>query len=87
MAHLLRFLRTSDVRTREITDRDVYLRRREFLTGAAAIAGAALIPGCSRDNGSATAAEPAEPDTLTPKEKATAYNNFYEFGTDKTDPA
>ena len=26
------------------------------------------------------------PDTVTPREKATSYNNFYEFGTDKTRP-
>jgi len=89
MAHLVRILRPSDARTREITELDLYLRRREFLTGAAAIAGAALIPGCSRDDGLAIAAssEPTAPDALTPKDKATEYNNFYEFGTDKTDPA
>jgi len=89
MAHLVRILRPSDARTREITELDLYLRRREFLTGAAAIAGAALIPGCSRDEGLAIAAssEPTAPDALTPKDKATEYNNFYEFGTDKTDPA
>ncbi len=27
------------------------------------------------------------PDTQTPFAKATSYNNFYEFGTDKSDPA
>ena len=89
MAHLLRILRPGDAATRDITGPDVYLRRREFLTGAAVIAGAAWIPGCSRDEGLALAAstEPAEPDAVTPKDKATGYNNFYEFGTDKTDPA
>ncbi len=89
MAHLLRILRASEARTNEISDLSLYLRRRDFLTGAVAIAGAALIPGCSREEGLAVAgsSEPAEPDTITPKDKATAYNNFYEFGTDKTDPA
>ncbi|MBS1104929.1 MAG: sulfoxide reductase catalytic subunit YedY [Deltaproteobacteria bacterium] len=89
MAHLLRILRPSDARTRDITDLGLHLRRREFLTGAAAIAGAALIPACSRDEGLAVAAssESGAPDAVTPKDKATEYNNFYEFGTDKTDPA
>ena len=86
MAPLLRFLQPNEPRSREITDLRVYLRRREFLAGAAAIAGAALIPGCSRDESGAADAE-ALPDTVTPKDKATGYNNFYEFGTDKTDPA
>ena len=83
MAPLLRFLQPSEPRSSEITDLGLYLRRREFL------AGAALIPGCSRDEGAANAAgaDAAPSDTVTPKEKATAYNNFYEFGTDKTDPA
>ena len=89
MAPLLRFLQPSEPRSSEITDVGLYLRRREFLAAAAGIAGAALIPGCSRDEGAANAAgaEAAPSDTVTPKEKATAYNNFYEFGTDKTDPA
>ena len=86
MAPVLRFPRSSDACERDVTDSHLYLRRREFLAGAVAIAGATLIPGCSRDEGAATAAT-AEPDTVTPKEKAIAYNNFYEFGTDKTDPA
>ncbi len=89
MAPLLRFPSPSDAQGRDVTDPSLYLRRRDFLAGAVTIAGAALIPGCSRDDGLATAAssEAAEPDTVTPKDKATAYNNFYEFGTDKTDPA
>jgi sulfoxide reductase catalytic subunit YedY len=79
----------------EITDPELYLRRREFLRGAAlASAGLALGPS------SAGAAEgprgPELPDVKpgpfgtdeerTPYEDATSYNNFYEFGTDKADP-
>ncbi len=76
----------------EVTDRRLYLNRREFIAGAAALA---LFP---------TAAEAADtpagqslPATLNPayslKDKptsfqsATTYNNFYEFGVDKSDPA
>jgi sulfoxide reductase catalytic subunit YedY len=87
MAPLLRFLQPNEPRSSEITDVGIYLRRREFLTGAAAIAGAALIAGCSRDEGAAAAADAPPADTVTPQKDATGYNNFYEFGTDKTDPA
>jgi sulfoxide reductase catalytic subunit YedY len=89
MAPILRFLQPNEPRSSEITDLGAYLRRREFLAGAAVLAGAALIPGCSRDEGAASAAGGDAPaaDTVTPQKDATGYNNFYEFGTDKTDPA
>jgi sulfoxide reductase catalytic subunit YedY len=88
MAPLLRFLQPNEPRSTEITDLRLYLRRREFLASAAAIAGAALIPGCSRDEAANAAdAETRAPDAITPQKDATGYNNFYEFGTDKTDPA
>jgi sulfoxide reductase catalytic subunit YedY len=93
MAPLIRIARPDEPKPREITDRALFLRRREFLAGAAAtVAGAALFGGCSRD-GTAEAAhaesagDDAPPaDVLTPKQDATHYNNYYEFGTDKTDP-
>lgn len=83
------------VSSREITDSALYLRRREFLRDAAlTTAAAALAPGI------AFGADPPPgerlPDVkpgpfgtdeeLTRLEDATTYNNFYEFGTDKSDP-
>ena len=65
----------------EITPRAVYLRRREFLAGL----GAALVAGSE-----ATAAPPGPLSTdekLTPLQDVTGYNNFYEFGGGKSDPA
>jgi len=88
MAPILRIVRPSDPKAREITERALFLRRREFLAGAAVFTGAALFGGCS--DGATEAADAAEtppPDEPTPKKDATRYNNFYEFGTDKTDPA
>ena len=88
MAPILRIVRPSDPKAREITERALFLRRREFLAGAATLTGAALFGGCS--DGATEAADAAEtppPDEPTPKKDATRYNNFYEFGTDKTDPA
>ena len=80
--------RPPDIRSSEITDRSVYLRRREFLGGAAAFGVAAALPF-----GSAWAALPATKSPFstdepqTPLKDVTSYNNFYEFGTDKDDPA
>jgi len=81
-----RWIRTSSPnapRGVEITDRALYLRRREFLLGGAALVAA----GCSRDDATGATAEQPRPDAITPREDATRYNNFYEFGTNKTDPA
>lgn len=59
----------------QVTDRDLYLNRRAFMVGAAALGMA----------GSAQAAPLA--DKPTPIEAVTSYNNFYEFSTDKELPA
>ena len=81
----------ADIPSSEITDEATYVGRRRFL-GIAAGAGAALIAGGTisslRANGaSAEAAEQGQQDALTPYEDVTTYNNFYEFGTGKDDPA
>jgi sulfoxide reductase catalytic subunit YedY len=78
----------------EITDYRLYLNRREFMLGAAALA---LAPAAT-----AAAATPKgeplkatrnaaynldEKEKVTKFESASTYNNFYEFGMDKEDPA
>ena len=80
----------------EITPRDVYLHRRAWLRQAAA-GGAALALGDAALAQQGKAAKlPATKsavsgamvmDTPTAYGDATSYNNFYEFGTDKSDPA
>jgi methionine sulfoxide reductase catalytic subunit len=80
----------------EITPRDLYLRRRDWLRQAAA-GGAALALGeaalaqqgkAAKLPGSKSAVPGAiVMDTPTAYNDATTYNNFYEFGTDKSDPA
>jgi len=82
----------------EITPRGLYLRRREFLRLGAAGAGALLLPRSA----SAAVAPPGKlariegvkdsplstrDEKLTPYGDVTGYNNFYEFGTGKDDPA
>ncbi|MGE4651932.1 MAG: protein-methionine-sulfoxide reductase catalytic subunit MsrP [Myxococcota bacterium] len=89
-------------RSSEITAEHLYLRRREFLRGAAtATAGLALAPavGCEAEPQATPPSGPSkeladvEPGPFssdeepTPWKKATSYNNFYEFGTDKDDPS
>ena len=72
----------------EVTPREVYLNRRAFL--ATATGGILLAPGETRaqtfdklrQSPLSTTGEP-----VTPAGAKTNYNNFYEFGTGKTDPA
>ena len=87
----------ADIPSSEITPESVYLRRRELMKGAVALAGAALLPGgvsaAELKALSYRAAETAEDNPFytseaqTPFKDATSYNNFYDFGTTKDDPA
>ena len=89
--------RPSDIRSSEITPRGVYLGRRALLAGGAAAATGLsfALAGCK----SKSVAVPAGPplpgvrksaytvdEALTPFKDVTTYNNFYELGTDKSDP-
>jgi sulfoxide reductase catalytic subunit YedY len=72
----------------EITSKQSYLSRRAFLT-AAASAGVAMTAGSSA-MAEALAASKTDykvDEKLTPFKDVTTYNNFYEFGMDKADPA
>ena len=89
--------RAEPIKSSEITSHDLFLRRREFLRSAGlAAAGAALAPtlACGDEGEAPPLALAAGVDTnpfrtdeeLTTFEDATRYNNFYEFGADKSDP-
>ncbi len=70
----------TDICPSEITPPALYAQRRAFIKGTAALAGAALLgpsPGHAAD-------DDLKP---TPYKDITSYNNFYEFGASKTDPA
>ena len=85
----------------EITPREVFEQRRALIRAAAAGAfGATLVPWFARSafaqtapggSGTKLAATPnaqyALMDKLARYKDVTTYNNFYEFGTDKADPA
>ncbi len=79
--------RPADIRSSDITDEAFYLNRRAFLATAAGAAGAVVAAGAlGRPLRAATPAAGQNDDELTPYDKVTSYNNFYEFGTDKGDP-
>ncbi|MCC6715326.1 MAG: protein-methionine-sulfoxide reductase catalytic subunit MsrP [Gammaproteobacteria bacterium] len=90
--------RPHDIPSREITERPVYLRRREFLSrsidagltaaalGAFGILAPPRVMAGEKLSGVAKSAF-AVKEELTPYESATTYNNFYEFGTAKEDPS
>ena len=78
----------------EITPRQTYLNRRQLM--AALATGAALPATAQTARPNKLAALPGARSTLpgavvmdkaTPYAEASSYNNFYEFGTDKSDPA
>jgi methionine sulfoxide reductase catalytic subunit len=92
----------SDLLSSDITPRDVYARRREFLRQATALglAGSMLPAGRAAGQTAAPVTEqgklpklPGKASTFSVTEKATpykdvvTYNNYYEFGTDKSQPA
>ena len=89
-----------DLTYKDVTPKSLYMGRRNFLFGLAAAYGAAAgykkltrllegpatgstpvkLTGVTKWPGSTTEKE-------TPLQDVTHYNNFYEFGTDKADPA
>jgi sulfoxide reductase catalytic subunit YedY len=89
-----------DIPSSEITPRGTYMNRRIFLTGAGVLGAAALagkgIDVLTREErvlaadrkltGVANSAFSTN-EKQTPFQDATTYNNFYEFGTEKDDPA
>ena len=72
--------KSSDIKPREITDERLFWGRREWLASVGAGMAGLALP-------SIACAQAKETDKLTPYDAVTGYNNFYEFGTDKEDPA
>jgi sulfoxide reductase catalytic subunit YedY len=91
--------RADDIRSSEITPKSLYLNRRKFLA-AAGLAGVAAAGGetlLELVGGKAAHAAETIPnlqksalsvsDRITPAQTVTHYNNYYEFSTDKEEPA
>ena len=83
----------SDIKPSEITDQKIYDQRRDFIkrmglaataamgVGHLSLAEAKAYPNLAKSEFSTTT------DKLTSLKDITSYNNFYEFGTGKSDPA
>jgi sulfoxide reductase catalytic subunit YedY len=92
--------KAADIASSEITPKDVYLNRRKFIAGAA-IAGAAtlsgigltklLLPTMSASAGEQIGGIQKSPfsttEKITPMNDVSHYNNYYEFSTEKEEPA
>ena len=89
-----------DIRSSEITPQSLYLDRRKFLAGAAITAAAVsagaslrqlISPAAVAQAGNKIDGVKKSPfsttETITPFNDVTHYNNYYEFGTGKSDPA
>jgi methionine sulfoxide reductase catalytic subunit len=92
--------RAGDLTHSDVTPKSVYNRRREFLramgiTGVAALAGTAwwklAVPSQTVHAGTklnvASKSSLSTTEKQTPFNDVTHYNNFYEFGSEKTDPS
>jgi sulfoxide reductase catalytic subunit YedY len=98
--------KTSDIRSSEITPKELYQTRRQFIKTAGMVTGAAvgvgvLTKGAAVLHAVQPAAHRAKLPNVKPNavmsntngepkntwEQITTYNNYYEFGIDKNDPA
>ena len=68
------------IQSREITDERLFWGRREWLAAVGSGVAGLALPSIACGQGKET-------DKLTPYDAVTGYNNFYEFGTGKDDPA
>ncbi|MBT5111423.1 MAG: protein-methionine-sulfoxide reductase catalytic subunit MsrP [Rhodospirillaceae bacterium] len=90
---LIQMKKASDVLSSEITRKSFYMNRRKFIQAAGAVSGAALFPSIAPPAFAASAklenvqksqwGGSLQPTSL---ESIMSHNNFYEFGTGKSDP-
>ena len=94
IGNMMLIRKSADIRNSEITPKSVYLNRRKFLAGvpAAFLAGRELLSpsrralaGTKFPNLAKSPFSTSEPQSTL--DQVTHYNNFYEFGTGKDDPA
>src|SRR3974377_1492290 len=80
--------RAQDIRSSEITPDGAYLNPRKCMAAGTALSLGSLLARTVRADTLATAKSPLSTDEEpTALKYATSYNNYYEFGTDKTDPS
>ena len=88
--------KSTDIRPSEITSEDNYLNRRDFIRAGAVAAGTiltpqalgAVVPEKARDSiPGIIKSEFSTDETQNSYDDVSTYNNYYEFGTGKADPA
>ncbi len=77
----------NDLKWSDVTPKADYLNRRQIMAGAAAAAALAAGPALSGAKIRAVPSAYSTDEAPNSYEDITSYNNFYEFGTSKTDPA
>ena len=81
-------IRSIPVHSSEITPKETFLSRREFLKAMGIAAGGALLaacaPGQTGEPGTTPVPASPPPDVPNTLEQITGYTNYYEFSTDKT---
>ena len=83
--------RPDAILTSEITPPDIYRERRHFMQGMGALAAGSVIAAAPDAHAAAKLAGVRAraykiDEARTPYKDVTTYNNFYEFGTGKSDP-
>ena len=76
-----------DIKSSEITPEHLYHGRRDFLRTAGLLGLATASGSIAGATRLLAQQEQAPKDELTPYQDVTTFNNYYEFGTDKADPA
>jgi sulfoxide reductase catalytic subunit YedY len=88
--------KSEDIRSSEITPKSLYMNRRKFLAGTAIAGAAAISLGHLASPDLALADDKIEgiqkspfstTEAITPYKDVTNYNNYYEFSSDKYEPA
>jgi len=80
----------SDLHCSDVTPKQFFMDRRRFLTAGSAALGALAMPFSLRADtalGPLVKSPLSTSEKLTPRNIVTEFNNFYEFGTGKDDPA
>ncbi len=76
----------TDLKYSDITPRTDFLNRRQVIAGAAGLVAAGGIAGMASAKMTGIKSAYSTDEKLTSFKDATSYNNFYEFGTGKSDP-
>ena len=83
--------KTSDIKSSEITPKSIYINRRRFMkqafTSSLLLGADAMMPAWAKRWPDLESDSFSTNDKLTSLEDITSYNNFYELGTGKKDPA